>query len=66
MTQHETLLMVSPGSLTVNTSIETIEYTEFTQKKDFGQLMLADVCLVATVLPVRSVDFRMRCNLEVS
>ena len=31
-TQHETLLVVSPGSLHMNTSIENIVYTEFTKK----------------------------------
>ena len=40
-TQHEPLLVVSPGSLHTNSSIENIEYTKFT--KVFEQLTLSVV-----------------------
>ena len=38
--KHETLL-VSPGSLHMNLSIENIVYTQFTKKTVFEHLMLA-------------------------
>ena len=34
-TQHETFLIVSPGSLHMNASIENIVYTEFIKNKGF-------------------------------
>ena len=62
-TQHETLLVVSPGSRALRT---LSMYTEFTKKKVFEQLMLAIVFPLAAVLPVEKWELQMWRIMEES